>query len=98
MPQQIPGDQSGNAGQHDEGVVVEIAALQTRRAARNVQGRRGDAVGPNAVDQVAVAGLPKTTAEGEGRAYENLVIKLVEVSFLEQKAVDGLEPSGQGRR
>src|SRR5579883_1321702 len=56
--EEIPGDDQHQADQHGEGVVVDVAGLQPRRAPRQRQRRRGEAVRPEPVDQGPVASLP----------------------------------------
>ena len=58
-----PGDEGGDADQHGEGVVIEIAGLQPHDAAGHVEHAGGDAVGPEPVDDQAVAALPQEPAE-----------------------------------
>src|ERR1700722_1353141 len=88
--QHEPGDEGGSADQHGEGVVIEIAGLQPYHVARHIQHSRRNAVGPEAVDQPAVAALPEQAAECLGRLDENHVIDFVEVPFVEQEFVEHL--------
>src|SRR6266550_829417 len=44
--QQIPGDQRNDADQHGKGVVIDVPGLQPAGFARQLAGRRRDAVGP----------------------------------------------------
>src|SRR5262245_53908649 len=50
-----PGHQRGDADQHGESVVVEIAGLHAHHVARHIEHARRYAVRPEAVDQPAVA-------------------------------------------
>ena len=83
-----PGDERGDADQHGEGVVVEIAGLQPDDIARHVEHARGDAVGPEAVDDEAVAALPEQPAEPHRRADKEEVVDAVEVPGVEQEAIE----------
>ena len=74
-----------HADHHGEGVVIEVAGLQTHDAAGHVAHRRGHAIGPEAVDDEAVALLPQEAAEPHGRTHEDEVIELVEVPLVEQE-------------
>src|ERR1700730_1768521 len=55
---QVPGDQRDDADQHGKGVVIDIAGLQPARFARQLAGRRRNAVRPQPVDDRAVARPP----------------------------------------
>ena len=85
-----PGDQRGDADQHGEGVVIEVAGLQPHHVAGDVEHARGDAVRPEAVDQPAVAALPQQAAEPQRRPHEDDVVELVEVPLVEQELVERL--------
>ena len=83
-----PGDERRDADHHGEGVVVEIAGLQSHHVARDAQHPLRHAVGPEAVDQPAVAVLPQEAAEPHRRPDEDDVIELVEVPLVEQEFVE----------
>ena len=63
-----PGDESRRADQHGEGVVIEIAGLQAHHVAGDVEDAGGNAVGPEAVDQPAVA-ASLFAASAKGRIF-----------------------------
>ena len=48
--------------------------LQGAGAAREIAGRRGDAVGADAVDQIAIAAFPQTAPENENRPDEQEIV------------------------
>src|SRR5579863_6719367 len=68
--QQIPGDQQHDADQHGKGIVVDVAGLQQAGAARELERIGGERIGPEAVDDGAVALLPEPPADREARAHE----------------------------
>src|ERR1700761_126770 len=82
-----PGDQAGDADQHREGVVIEIAGLDLYDVAGDVEHPRRHAVGTEAVDDGAVAFLPELIADPLGRPHEDQVVQLVEIPFVEQELV-----------
>src|SRR6185295_14143996 len=53
-----PGHDHGDAGDHGEGVVVEVARLHRAEAAGSIGGQRREAVGPETVDGAGVAFFP----------------------------------------
>src|SRR5262245_55545213 len=55
--EQIPGHQENDADQHRESVVIDVARLQARRLLRDILRHRRDAVGAEAVDDLAVPAL-----------------------------------------
>src|SRR5690348_2752632 len=57
--QQVPGDQRDDADQHGKGVVIDVSGLQPAGLARQLSGRRGDAVRAQPVDDRRVTGLPQ---------------------------------------
>src|SRR3546814_9900720 len=67
--------------------MVDIARLQRRGAACQPHHGRGKAVGPEAVDDLAVTLLPQHAAEPHRRADEDEVVDLVEVPLVEQELV-----------
>src|ERR1700759_2949787 len=82
-----PGDQAGDADQHREGIVIEVAGLDLDDVAGDVEHPRRHAVGTEAIDNGAVALLPELIADPFGRPHEDQVIELVEVPFVEQELV-----------
>src|SRR5689334_4874332 len=84
-------DERGDADQHHEGVVVQVAALEAAQHARNVVGPRRDAVGSQPVDRRAVALLPEYPADRQRRLDEHRVIELVEVPLVVEQCVQRLE-------
>src|SRR6185312_11405748 len=83
--------QRGNADQHDEGVVVQVAALEPAQHARKVLRPGGNAVGAEPIDRRAVALLPEHPADRQGRLDERRVIELVEVPLVVEQRVQRLE-------
>jgi hypothetical protein len=82
--------------------VVEIAGLQLHRLPGDVDDAGGDAVGPEPVDDRAVARLPQEMADALGGADEQEVVQLVEIPLVEQEPVEPLmlrsEPDWRLRR
>src|SRR3569623_1535746 len=68
-----------HAEQHHEGVVIDIAGLDAPHALAGQIGDEGDAVRPQAVDQLLVPALPEQVAEQLRASYEDEVVELVEV-------------------
>ena len=77
--------------------MIDVARLQPAGLARQFPGRRGDTVGPEPVDNGAVAGLPQAFAKREGGAHEEPIIKLVEVPFVEEELVERTEAGREPR-
>src|SRR5712692_9439900 len=82
-----PGDESRNADQHGERIVIHIAGLQAHDVARDVKDPRRDAVGTEAVDQPAVAALPQQAAKPKRWPHDEGVVDLVEVPLVEEEPV-----------
>src|SRR6185312_10806302 len=68
-----PGDQAGDADQHREGIVIEVAGLQLDDIARHIQHPRRDAVRTETVDDEAIALLPQEAADPLGGPHEDQV-------------------------
>src|SRR6266849_46620 len=83
-----PGDESRNADQHGERIVIHVAGLQAHNVARDVKDPRRDAVGTEAVDQPAVAALPQQATKPQRRTYDDGVVDLVEVPLVEEEPVE----------
>src|SRR5229473_1867333 len=83
-----PGDESRNADQHGERIVIHVAGLQAHNVARDVKDPRRDAVGTEAVDQPAVAALPQQATKPQRRTYDDDVVDLVEVPLVEEEPVE----------
>src|SRR5215472_10330227 len=62
-PEEIPADDQHHANQHDEGIVIDIAGLQPPGPLRQIAGERGYPVGPEAIDDGAIAALPEQAAD-----------------------------------
>src|SRR6185503_19313052 len=75
-------DEGGDADQHDEGVVVQVAALEAAQHAGDILRARGDAVGPKPVDGGAVALLPEHPADRQGGLNEHRIVKFVEIPLV----------------
>src|SRR5882724_3889219 len=82
------GHEAGDADQHREGIVIEVAALETHQHARHVLGARGDIIGTQPVDGRFVTLLPEHAADRERGLHEQHVVKLVEVPLVEEEGVD----------
>src|SRR6516162_6642817 len=78
-PEEIPADDQHHADKHDEGVVIDIAGLQPPRPLRQIARDCGYAVGPQAIDDRAVAPLPEQAADLLRRIDEEEVVELVEI-------------------
>src|SRR6476660_6701587 len=83
-----PGDGGGNADQHGEGVVIEIAGLQPHDAAGHVEHAGGHPVRAEPVDNEPVAALPQEPAEPKRRANKEEIVDAVEVPSIEQEVVE----------
>src|SRR5229473_368076 len=83
-----PGDESRNADQHGERIMIHIAGLQAHDVAGDVKDPRRDAVGTEAVDQPAVAALPQQATKPQRRTYDDGVVDLVEVPLVEEEPVE----------
>src|SRR5579872_820052 len=88
-PEQVPADQQDDADQHGKGVVIDIARLEAPGAARQHAGHARNSVGPEPVDDGAVAALPQAISDPLGRPHEEEVVQLVEIPFVEQEHVKG---------
>ncbi len=84
-------DDDGDADQHGEGIVVDIAGLQPHDPVGHVDDTGRDPIRAEAVDDGAVALLPEDAADGHRRLHEQGVVKLVEVPLVEQEQVDRAE-------
>src|SRR5258708_24886281 len=73
--QHIPGDQQDDADQHGKRVVIDVAGLERRCPAGELQGVRGDRIGPQAVDHRLVPLLPEAAAQAERPAHQHPAIK-----------------------
>src|ERR1700756_1920990 len=82
-----PGDQAGDADQHREGVVIEVAGLDLDDVAGDVEHPRRHAIGAEAVDDGAIALFPELIADPFRRPHEDQLVQLVEVPFVEQELV-----------
>src|SRR5712671_5336183 len=82
-----PGDESRNADQHGERIMIHIAGLQAHDVAGDVKDPRRDAVGTEAVDQPAVAALPQQATKPQRWPYDDGVVDLVEVPLVEEEPV-----------
>src|SRR3954468_10857050 len=91
-------DEGGDADQHDEGVVIQVTALEAAQHTGEILRARGDAVGAQPVDSGAVALLPEHAADRQGGLDEHRVIELVEIPLVVEQRVQRLEgPDGPGR-
>src|ERR1700761_8885913 len=79
-----PSDETGNADQHREGVVIEIAGLDLDDVAGDVEHPRRHAIGTEAVDDHAVALFPELIADPFRGPHKDHIVQLVEVPFVEQ--------------
>src|SRR5262249_16082694 len=87
-PEHEPGHRGGDADQHREGIVIEIAGLQPHDVAGHVDHPRRHAVGAETVDQPTVPVAPEHVAEPERWPHENEIVKLIEVPLVEQETVE----------
>ena len=74
--------------EHGKGVMIDVAGLQLDDAPGHIDDAGSDAVGPEPVDDGAIAALPEQAAEPEGRTHENRIIEFVEIPFVEQEFVE----------
>src|SRR6185295_15028705 len=101
LNEEIPGDKDHHPNQHGEGVVIHIPGLQGTGAPRQPDGRRGDSIGAETIDNRAVAAPPKQPAQTLRRKYEEAVVELVEVPFVQKEEIDrpeSLRELGRQRR
>ena len=87
LSSQVPADEGGDADQHDEGVVVDVAGLEADHAAGHVEHAGGDPVRAHAVDDAAVALLPEELPKPLAGRTKIAVVELVEVPLVEQEPV-----------
>ena len=83
-----PGEQRGDADQHGEGIVVEVAGLQLDDARGDVLHPVAEALDDGLVDQPVVEALPQRRADPHRRTDEDEVVELVEVPLVEQELVE----------
>src|SRR5689334_7106796 len=75
---QREGQQTRDAQQHYERIVIDVAALQPAGPTTDRVGERRDPVRPEAVDDLLVAALPEQVAQELGPAHEGRLVDLVE--------------------
>src|SRR5579883_2723129 len=97
LPQEIPGDEGDDADQHDEGVVVEIAGLQPCGPNGDLDRGSRQPVGPEPIDDGAVALLPEIESQRHCRAHEEQIVELVEIPLVEEEEIERAEPLGGDR-
>src|SRR6266404_1133796 len=96
--EQVPGHDRDEPDHHREGIVIEVAGLQSARLARQVAGHRGNPVRTEPVDDRTVAGFPQPIAEHKRCSHEDPIIQLVEVPFVQQEQVKRAELRSQTHR
>src|SRR3546814_12121608 len=79
---------------HHQSISVEITGLHPAGIFAANDHKRGGAIRPEAIDRSFVAPLPEEAAQGEGRLYEQPIVKLVEIQFIEQEVVEQPEMAG----
>ena len=82
-----PGNQSGDADQHREGIVIEIAGLQLHDVLGNVKHAGGYAVRAEAVDDVTVADLPQESPDPLRGPNEDQIVQFIEIPLVEQELI-----------
>src|SRR5262252_7610613 len=83
-----PGNEGCNPDQHGKRIVIHVAGLQAHDVARDVEYPCRYTIGPEAVDQPAVAALPQDPPEPQGRPHDDEVVDFVEVPLVEQEPVE----------
>src|SRR6202521_2756006 len=96
--EQVPGHDRDEPDHHREGIVIEVAGLQSARLPRQAAGHRGNPVRTEPVDDGTVAGFPQPFAEHKSSSHERPIIQLVEVPFVQQEEVKRAELRGETHR
>src|SRR3546814_13077189 len=86
---------SSDLDEHHQSISVEITGLHPAGIFAANDHKRGGAIRPEAIDRSFVAPLPEEAAQGEGRLYEQHIVKLVEIPFIEQEVVEQPEMAGK---
>src|SRR5712671_3938452 len=96
--EQVPGHDRNEPDHHREGVMIEVAGLQSARLPRQVAGHRGNPVRTEPIDDCTVARFPQPLAEHKSSSHERPIIQLVEVPFVQQEQVERAELRGETHR
>src|SRR5579864_32433 len=88
LEHEIPRHERHDADQHREGIVIEVSGLKPAREHRQASRRRGKPVGPEPIDDRAIALLPQAVAQRHGGAHEERVVELVEIPLVEEEEID----------
>ena len=83
-----PGQQGGDADQHGEGVVVEVAGLQPYDLAGDVADTVAETFDDSLVDQPVVKAVPDRLAQPDRRLDEDEGVELVEGPAVEEELVE----------
>src|SRR5579863_6884983 len=90
-------EQAGDAEQHHERIVVDVAALEAADPDAEPVGKPGDSVRPEPVDDLLVAALPEQVAERLGATDEDKVVELVEEPLVVDEEVERPATGGEAR-
>src|SRR6202035_800544 len=82
------GDDGGETGEHGEGVMVDVAALQLDGASGHIHDSSCDAVGSVPVEYGTIVAFPEQAAKPKSRAHENHVVEFVEIPFVKKKLIE----------
>src|SRR3546814_15178311 len=82
-----PGYCRGEADEHHQSISVEITGLHPAGIFAANDHKRGGAIRPEAIDRSFVAPLPEEAAKGAGSLYEQHIVKIVAIPFLDTEVV-----------
>src|SRR3546814_3921212 len=86
---------SSDLDEHHQSISVEITGLHPAGIFAANDHKRGGAIRHEAIDRSFVAPLPEEAAQGEGRLYEQHIVQLVAIPFIEPEVAEKQAMAGK---